>query len=274
MLLKRLSTIVAVFFFLTAFSSFAYADSAGDAANAAITTGEQAGMPTSITVNGQTENLTYVQPPPELQIPGFGSGTSYGYLVYGSPFDPNSSGEDRYEGYSEYGDEIDNVAFPPDSDPDGANFEDENWVETPWYNQQVRTEFGITDTALSGAAQYEGSILEGIELLNTTTGIGGTGGGTGYTITDTDGNALWSSLSQYADVLEPPTKVTWGIARMWHTDASGNLWYVTIPLPPLCDALIVDPSSASVSVGGTEQYTAIFYDNGQPTTVTTQSSWL
>ena len=131
MLLKRLSAIAAVFFLLTAFSSLAYADTSSVDPNTAIATAEQSGI-AATDVNG--DSLQYISPPTELQImPGF----DYGYLTYGSPFDP-SNGIDRYIGYNYYGEDMDNIAFPPDAYPDGANFENEDWVINPWTNHQVQ----------------------------------------------------------------------------------------------------------------------------------------
>ncbi len=160
MLLKRLSAIAAVFFLLTAFSSLAYADTSSVDATTAIATAEQAGIPA--TANG--ESLQYVSPPTELQIM---PGMDYGYLTYGSPFDPNNNGVDRYIGYNQYGEAIDNVAFPPDADPDGANFEDEDWVSQPWANQQVESEFDVNDQGgWDGSTQYQASIMAGVYWLN------------------------------------------------------------------------------------------------------------
>jgi hypothetical protein len=271
MLLKRLSAIAAVFFLLTAFSSPVYADTSSIASSTAIATAEQAGIPAT-NLNG--DSLQYISPPTELQIM---PGMDYGYLAYGSPFDPNSNGVDRYIGYNQYGEAIDNVAFPPDADPDGANFEDEDWVSQPWLNPQVQNDFGVSNEGgWDGSTQYQDSIMAGVYWLNTTTGVGGIGSSTGYTITDWDSNSLWANLYQYVNIVMPPTEYTWGMGRMWHS-VNGSLWYVTIPLPPLVvvdtPVLTVTPPSATINVGGTQQFDGICYDNGQVNDVTTQSAW-
>jgi hypothetical protein len=63
---------------------------------------------------------------------------------------------------------------------------------------------------------------------------------------------------------------------MWHS-VNGSLWYITIPLPPQVvmqqPVLEVIPPSATVDVGGTQQFDDIYYDNGQVNKVTTQSTW-
>jgi hypothetical protein len=271
MLLKRLSAIAAVFFLLTAFSSLAYADTSSVDASTAIATAEQNGIQAT-DVNG--DSLQYIPPPSELQIM---PGVDYGYLAYGTPHGDSSNEGDRYIGYNYYGESIDNVAFPPDKDPDGANFESEDWVSQPWTNPQIKNEFGVVNTpGLDGNPQYQDSISAGIFWLNTTTGVGGVGSSTGYTITDWNGNSLWDNLYQYVHILMPPTTYTWGMGRMWHLE-DGSLWYVTIPLPPQNviqqPVLAVIPPSATVDVGSTQQFDDIYYYNGQINKVTTQSTW-
>ena len=270
MFFKRLTAMAAVFFLLTAFSSLAYADTSSVDAGTAVATAEQDGI-ADTNVNG--DSLQYIPPPTELQIM---PGVDYGYLAYGSPHDP-SNGTDRYIGYNYYGENIDNVAFPPDKDPDGANFESEDWVRSPWTNQNVKSDFGVQNTPWDGNPQYQDYIQAGIFWLNSTTGVGGVGSSTGYTITDWDGNALWANLYHYIQIMMPPTTYTWGEGRMWH-QVDGSLWYVTIPLPPQIvvqqPVLAVIPPSATVQVGGTQQFDDIYYCNGQISKVTTQSTWL
>ena len=267
MFLKRIFAVVAVILFMAAFSSLAYADSIDT--STAIATAEQAGIP-SANLNG--DSLQYIPCPTELQImPGY----DYGYLTYGSPSDP-SNGVDRYIGYNYYGEEMDNISFPPDSDPDGANFENENWVINPWTNPQVENDFGVQITPWDGSSYYQHSLAAGIYWLNNTTGVGGIGSSTGYTITQQDGNSLWANLYQYVHILMPPTEYTWGQGRMWHL-VSGSLWYITIPLPPTVvtdtPVLTVTPPSATINVGGAQQFDGVCYDNGQVSDVTTQSVW-
>jgi hypothetical protein len=43
---------------------------------------------------------------------------------------------------------------------------------------------------------------------------------------------FWSSLLERVHVLAPPTTYTWGMGRMWHRDANGNVWYLSVPLLP------------------------------------------
>ncbi len=272
MFLKRLSVIVAaVFFILTVCSSLVYADALSIDPSAAITTAEQDGIAAS-NVNG--DSLQYIPPPQELQIM---PGVDLGYLAYGSPHGDSSPEGDRYIGYDYYGEDIDNVAFPPDKDPDGANFESEDWVINPWTNQDVINSFGVQPTTWDGNPQYQDYIQAGIFWLNSTTGVGGVGSSTGYTITDWDGNSLWANLYHYIQIMMPPTTYTWGEGRMWHL-VDGSLWYVTIPLPPQIvvqqPVLAVIPPSATVQVGGTQQFDDIYCCNGQINKVTTQSIWL
>ncbi len=184
MFFKRLTAIAVVFFLLTACLSLAYADTSSVDAGTAIATAENSGIAAT---NENGDSLQYIPPPTELQIM---PGVDYGYLAYGNPHGDSSPEGDRYIGYNYYGEDIDNVAFPPDKDPDGANFENEDWVINPWTNQDVKSDFGVQPTSWDGNPQYQDYINAGIFWLNSTTGVGGVGSSTGYAITDWDGNSL------------------------------------------------------------------------------------
>lgn len=275
-MLKRLSAIAAVFFLLAAFLSPVYADvsmpTSMDADTAINTATQQDGVPMT---NQQEYWLQYIAPPPGLQVTVDGAKTDFGYLVYGSPHGDFSEGRYRYAGYDLYGEDVTNLAFRPDQNANGANFDEQDWVKEPWKNVS-----GTIETPYDGNKEYEPALWSGIYWLNTTTGAGGTGQGNGFAIDLNDGNALWGNLYQYAHILIPETTYTWGIARMWHWK-DGSLWYTTIPLPPLIiiqqPQLVVTPSSASIGVGGTQQYTATYFPSGQANgsgqDVTTQSVW-
>ena len=311
-MLKRLTAIAAVFFLLTVILvPSVYADTfpapysqypTGTDANTAVSVAEQSfGIPAS-NLQPQGYSLNNMAPPPELQVTIDGIKTNYGYFVYGDPhgdFD-TEDGRYRYAGYDLEDNDYTNLAWPPDSTPDGANFESEQWVPTPYWNSTVKAvcqEQGqeLTETPWDdqnyltgpgyGENQYSVNelLINGMNWLNTTTGVGGTDGKNGYKFDTNDGNAIWSNLYGYANIMMPPTTYTWGIARMWHM-YNGYPYYVDIPMAPLISLqlvqfpqLIVIPASQTINVGGSASYNATYYPDGQAQgngqDVTSQSQW-
>jgi len=286
MILKRLSAIAAVFFLLTAFLSPVYADSIPTSVDASTAKAAAEQPPYNVAatdING--DSLQYIPPPQELQITDNGKTYSYGYLAYGSPHDQNSDGSYRYIGFDYPGEDVPNLAFPPDRSPNGEDFGNEDWVYQPWSPTSPVPD--VQSTKYDGDSQYIPEVLHGIGWLNTTTGLGGEGNGTGFNLSAADGSPIWNTydgipggnIINYIHILMPPTTYTWGIGRMWHW-LDGSLWYVTIPLAPPAlsqSELVVTPSSATINVGDTQPFTATYYPDGQDagngTDVTTASNW-
>jgi hypothetical protein len=307
--LKRLSALMAaVFFLLTAFTSIAYADSFP---GTSIPTGTNS---STIIFDAETNygiwnenkpqqdaqqsyNLGYVAPSPELQVTvqynGQSIPTNYGELAYGNPCGDYSDGHYRYLGYTYEGDYYTNIAYPPDAIPDGADFETQQWIEQPWSpGSPAQTgAIKIVPTPWEGQASYTDPvtgqsiptntlIMAGMWYLQQTAGVGGVDGepGSGFSFNLDDGNAIWNNLYDLADVMMPPTRTTWGMARMFHMK-DGYPYYVDLPLPPLAlgelPYLTVEPASTTVGVGQTQWYHDYYHpaDGGQPVDMTTSSQW-
>jgi hypothetical protein len=302
-MLKRLTTIVVtIFVLLVAFTS-AYAD---NFPGTSIPTGTDT---STIISNAETNysianknqpaldaqqsyDLGYIAPPHELQITvkynGLFIPTNYGELTYGRPHGDYSGGHYRYVGYTYEGDNYTNIAYPPDTVPNGANFETEQWITQPWTHSTLGA-MTVVQTPWEGQTSYTdqatGQLIPtsfllqvGMYYLNQTTGVGGVDGkpGTGYTFDLGDGNQLWQNLYEYADIMMPPTRTTWGMARMFHM-YNNYFYYVDIPMPPLAltelPFLFVSPPSAAIGVGATQQFDALYFYSGQETRVTTSSYW-
>jgi hypothetical protein len=277
---------------LIAFLPPAYADVPTSIdASTALATAEQSPYNIPVTSPWTGYSLNYIEPPAELQVqlpplPEAGQIYSFGYLTYGDPHGNMSGGYHRYIGYDYYGNDLDNIAYPPDSPPNGASFDATQWIPEPWTVPAIginKTQWDSTqDFDFYGQPAYDANDLLkiGMLCLGTTTGVGGKGNG--YTTDMTDGNTLWANLVQYINIMAPPTFYTWGIGRMWHLE-NGSYWYVTIPMPPLvCQQLyqqpevMVTPASPTILVSGTQNFTATYYPNGQfasGTPVTTQAAW-
>ena len=146
-------------------------------------------------------------------------------------------------------------------------------VPTPWEGQEF-----FTDPVTGQSIPTSFLLQVGMWYLNQTTGVGGVDGesGTGFSFDLGDGNKLWQNLYEYADIMMPPTETTWGMARMFHM-YNGYPYYVDIPMPPLSlgelPFLVVYPASATISVGATQQFDALYFYNGQESKVTKSSNW-
>lgn len=163
------------------------------------------------------------------------SGNSYGFLSYGDEHGLEN-GHNRYIGYTFYGEDYTNMDFPADKNANGADFASQNWISQPWGNSPDAMAVKASDPTFSffnpaglpgdGDSQYHTAILAGIMAY------GGTNANNGYTMNGTDDPSFGANVEQYVHILAPPTQYAWGVGRMWHTDASGTLFYVTVPLQP------------------------------------------
>lgn len=275
-MLKRLSVMAAVFFLLTAFITPALAGILYDATKA-ISDAEQNNGYKYINKNGDT--IQYVASAGLSKITD-ASGNSYGFLVYGQPHgDQDKNGQYRYVGYTYYGEDVTNMDFPADQNANGADFASAGWISQPW-EEPNKSVIASSDPMFTkfpgdGDPKYNAAILAGIMAY------GGTNASNGYTISSTDNPDFWNNIELFVHILAPPTQYAWGIGRMWHTDASGNLLYVTIPIAPYTllgqAQLIVTPSTAAINIGQTQQYIATYYPQGQQAgngqDVTISSKW-
>lgn len=217
-MIKRLSTVVAVFFLLTAFLTPAFAEtySAADAIADALHHGYK-----DKNING--DPINYVTTTAISDITNK-NGISYGFLTYGQPHGELRNGHHRYIGYTYYGEDYTNMDFPADQYANGDDFASQDWISQPWKNQAViLSNPNITRFPDDGTNKYSYNIFAGLltnDLVNNN----------GYINNNFD-SEFWSNVEQYVHILAPPTKYAWGIGRMWHYK-NGNLLYITVPIMP------------------------------------------
>lgn len=279
--MRRLSVIIAVLFLLTVSINTALAGTLYDATKAINDAEQQYSdyyQNSSPNVPGQDESLHYVSDPGLSKLTD-GNGYSYGFLAYGQPHGDQKPSQSRYIGYTYFGEDFTNMNFPADQNANGADFASQNWINKPWEAPDksviASNDPYFTKFSGDGDSKYHAVTLAGIMAY------GGTNASNGYIISSTDNPSFWSNIEQYVHILAPPTNYAWGIGRMWHYDANGNLLYITVPIAPFALAnqpqLIVTPSTATVNVGGTQQYTATYYPQGQQAgggqDVSSSSTW-
>ena len=138
-------------------------------------------------------------------------------FVYGTPWDNG-----RYLGKTvKEEDDFTNFFFPNDAWA-GGYIEDRYWIENPWNNDDTKdkareTTFDANTVGdkyklnmIGGLKEYYGSALKG----------------------EQEAPEWYANIHRYIHVLQPPTYSSWGLGRMWHKEASGAIWYMTVPLIP------------------------------------------
>lgn len=156
-------------------------------------------------------------------------------FVYGQPYgyDP-ATGNNRYLGETMQGEAYSNTLFRHDA-WEGGVINDRNWILRPWANDTVKAHLQrMGEQSLdfynpfNNNPDYDASIKQGLKEYFKPGG--------NVQLYFRDDNTPWH---QYVHVLQPPTKYTWGMGRMWHQKSDGSIWYLTIPMAPL--GLIADP---------------------------------
>lgn len=184
-------------------------------------------IPFSQEVPGQDQSLHYITDTSLSKIPD-ANGYGCGFLTYGQPHGDYKDGQHRYIGYIFYGEDYTNMDFPPDRYANGADFASQNWVAEPWKDPDVKasnpqlTRFpgdGDSDIGYRYILQYSIGFTDFL-------------GNNGYKVDLSSNPSFWDNIHQYVHILSPATTYSWGIGRMWHKDAAGNLWYITIPIAP------------------------------------------
>ncbi|NTW05563.1 MAG: hypothetical protein HGA27_05555 [Peptococcaceae bacterium] len=155
-----------------------------------------------------------------------GKSKGFGSLVYGTPHGDIRDGENRYTGYTKKDEYCSNPEFPHDA-WQGGYLEDRHWLTLPWRvesQERVKNDF-------DGEKKYLSNIQMGIALY--------------YPDISRGGNSVyWDNWHNYVNVLMPPTQFTWGMGRMWHQEAGGSKWYITVPLAP--GAVTVKPDMSTI----------------------------
>ncbi|MCF8010908.1 MAG: hypothetical protein K9L17_08355 [Clostridiales bacterium] len=156
-------------------------------------------------------------------------------FVYGTPFKDFEGGNYRYLGYTmETDDKFTNVKYPNDS-WGGGYLEDRNWIPIPWDVGFLQNEdtFGIESNYFDENEDYRKGINEFIHLGLVEYFGEGTDkypGPACYRGNDSKYRFEWY---KYVHILQPPTKWTWGMGRMFHKTSDGDIWYITVPIRPL-----------------------------------------
>ncbi|MTI80046.1 MAG: hypothetical protein FH758_04035 [Firmicutes bacterium] len=149
-------------------------------------------------------------------------------FVYGSPFKfDNATGHNRYLGYTLMDEAYTNVLFRHDA-WGGGTINDRHWIPIPWDEKKVKMslikmgEKPIRKNSFRNREEYRSSIIRGLQYY------ADNGNGPPIPFVPDDG----MEWEKYVHVLQPPTKYTWGMGRMWHQKANGSIWYITIPMAP------------------------------------------
>ena len=167
-------------------------------------------------------------------------GSAMYVLTWGDPHnDPgegDKNGHKRYIGYTYLDEDFTNPAFPHDAWGGGV-LEDRHWIETPWENDTIKTNFGVQESKYDshpelylrsmqfGLAAYYADVLDGVEKVQS-------GNKVKYIINPNKRPEFWYNLADYVHVLVPPSAYTWGMGRMWHQKDDGTIWYASVPIAP------------------------------------------
>ncbi|MCL6479990.1 MAG: hypothetical protein K6T65_16615, partial [Peptococcaceae bacterium] len=193
---------------------------------------------TDTNVNGDKLNVTelnngFSQGPIYRNIQKYGNAL---YIPAWGSFhgDNSTNGQSRYLGYTYYGEDFTNPAFPHDAWA-GGKLEDRNWIKEPWNDNRVKNNYAVFQSDYDitnndflknmqfGLYLYYKDVIAGKKQRPD----------------------FWGDLQNYVHVLTPPSAFTWGLGRMWHQAGDGSIWYISIPIAPTM--LVSDPDlSASI----------------------------
>ena len=183
-------------------------------------------------------------------------------IVYGRPFEFDAkTGRNRYLGYTLEDTFFTNYLFRNDAtSPIGLY--NRNWVIFPKDNSDTKNEPKIKDSQgfFNYNPYYEKSIRLGLKRISRI---------------DSEGNLIdfpdkeleKREWYKYVHIYQPPTSVSWGSGIMFHKDASGNIWYLTVPLDPAG----IDPpdtDGGSINASLTATVTPEVLPEGETGTVT------
>ncbi|MBO8160675.1 MAG: hypothetical protein H0Z24_03480 [Thermosipho sp. (in: Bacteria)] len=169
---------------------------------------------------------------------------NYGFLVYGEPFGEVKGNEYRYLGFSPLGDKVPNPQFP-DDDPASTLINNWDWIKYPWDSDlgsrhELNNDPDLLPKIREALKQKYGQLFD-----------------------ETD-TKQWQ---KYALVIQPWTKYTPGLGRMWHLwDSNGDgkkeTWYITfvipadVPRPQLPDLYVKEIIPAVEKVEPGKEYNA------------------
>ncbi|WFA09585.1 hypothetical protein [Tissierella sp. Yu-01] len=146
----------------------------------------------------------------------------YGALVYGSEHGEKENGESRFLGYvpnSSDNASFNNPKFRKDAWAGGV-YETRNWFENPWKHDILKNKYKGTFVLEErpwqwNAEAYNDNMQYGLDRDEPTRTNG----------------TLADSWHLYMEVLQPPSYYADGMARIFHQEKSGAIWYASFVLP-------------------------------------------
>jgi len=214
-------------------------------------------------------------------------------LIYGDPSVPDSTGFSRYLGETMDGERFTNIQHPYDV-LDVTSLDQLNWIPQPWGNNNIpliaaKSSGDYGDIVKSPFDGMAGFGQQGVDYHTAYEEImaGLLDSDPTYMGDPAAGDTPWE---QMVHIWDPPTRWAWGAGIMYDTGSTipaadlanaPAVYYKTVLLPPLDQSywlgtLAVIPASASMLVGGTQQFMAVYTPLGgcQPDDVTSKSTWL
>lgn len=181
----------------------------------------------SIEVDGKTKKVNDMLAKGEWEDGKFGS-----ILVYGKPYEKDSkTGRHRYLGYTLGEDPFTNILHPDDrkvdwkfediADPGEYRKTGECWIFKPWELSDYKLNMNVSDDfdTPEYQMQLEQLVEEGILQ---------------FYQERVDDEAKFRDIDwmDYAHIMQPATYHNYGMARLWHRDSDGKMWYLTVPIMP------------------------------------------
>lgn len=145
-------------------------------------------------------------------------------IVYGESWDLHPSGYHRYLGKTMDDNDYTNVFHPHDAWA-GGYIEDRNWIKRPWLDDDIEQQYDLKHNVFNNN-DWNLNIIYGMYLYY------GPSGALRGDFTNWD----WH---EYVHILQPPTYFSWGMGRMWHRTGAGQTWYMTVPIMPEYELLLL-----------------------------------
>lgn len=148
-------------------------------------------------------------------------------FVFGQPYGMDqATGNNRYLGETMQGEAYTNTLFRHDA-WEGGVINERKWIPYPWSNDIVKAHLLRMgeqpldkNNPFNNNRDYNASIKQGLKEYFKPGG--------NVQMYFRDDSTPWH---QFLHVLQPPTRWTWGMGRMWH-QSNGTIWYLTVPMAP------------------------------------------
>lgn len=167
---------------------------------------------------------------------------NYSVFVYGNPHGEKRNGENRYLGYTLFGEDYTNINFAMDAFDPTKRMEDRNWIAYPWKSNKVSKAISALGENPIRYNEFDALPINQILVYR---GLSREKDENGNPLPMGSG-AKTEPWHLYVHVLQPPTEYTSGIGRMWHI-SNGTVWYKTVYLPQYSEIFTpVDPPKGEV----------------------------